>query len=94
VLAITAWVNSPPTFFALPIVFLFSIPTIVMEPQRIFVSLDDPVHVSVSRANLQGKALVLGYEEDGHASAWPFATLVPRHLINDQLGEMPLLVAY
>jgi hypothetical protein len=93
-LAIAACVNLPASFVALPIVLIFSIPTIVMEPQRIFVSLDDPKHVPASRANIRGEALVLGYENDGHATAWPFETLVPRHLINDQFGDIPLLVAY
>jgi len=93
-LAISAFVNTPSSFVALPFVLLLSIPTIVLEPQRIFVSLDDPKHVATSEANLQGEALVLGYEGDGFASAWLFETLVPRHLINDQVADAPLLVAY
>jgi len=93
-LAIAACVILPASFFALPFVLILSIPTIVMEPQRIFVSLDDPKHVPASRATIRGEALVLGYENDGSAAAWPFDTLVPRHLINDQFGEIPLLVAY
>lgn len=100
-LIITAWAmviaacaNTPFSFVALPIVLLLSIPTIVLEPQRIFVSLDDPQHVPASQADLQAEALVLGYQEDDHASAWPFETLVPRHLINDRMGDAPLLVAY
>ncbi len=94
VLAIAACVNTPSSFAALPFVLLLSIPTIVLEPQRVFVSLDDPKQVSTSQANLQDDALVLGYEDDGHASAWPFEMLAPRHLINDQLGDVPLLIAY
>ena len=93
-LAIAAFVNVPASFVALPFVLIFSIPTIVLEPQRIFVSLDDPKHVPASRANFRGEALVLGYEDDDHAAAWPFETLAPRHLINDQFGDVPILVAY
>ena len=93
-LVIAAWVNVPASFVALPFVLLFSIPAIVLEPQRIFVSLDDPKHVPASRANIRGEALVLGYEDDDYATAWPFETLAPRHLINDQFGDVPLLVAY
>ncbi len=93
-LAIIASLSTPPSFFALPFVLLFSIPTIVLEPQRIFISLDDPEHVSTLQANFQDEALVLGYADDEHALAWPFETLAPRHLINDQVGETPLLVAY
>ena len=93
-LAIAACVSVPASFFALPFVLIFSIPTIVLEPQRIFISLDDPKHVPASQANIQSEARVLGYEDADYATAWPFETLVPRHLINDQCGDMPLLVAY
>jgi hypothetical protein len=93
-LAIAAAVGSPPSFFALPFVLLLSIPTIILEPQRLFVPLDDPEHVSAAPAEIQGEALVLGYADDEYAVAWPFETLAPRHLINDQVGETPLLAAY
>ena len=94
VLAIAAYVNTPSSFVALPFVLLLSIPTVVLEPKRVFIPLDDPKHVSMSHVNLQDEALVLGFEDDGCASAWPFETLAPRHLINDQIGDKPLLVAY
>jgi len=93
-LAIAAMVNEPVSFIALPFVIIFSIPTIVMEPQRIFMSLDDPKHISALQVNIPDEALVLGYEDDENTVAWPFETLVPRHLINDQVGDVPLLVAY
>jgi hypothetical protein len=94
VLAIAAYVNMPPSFVALPFVLLLSIPTVVLEPQRVFIPLDNPKHVPISQVNLQDEALVLGFDDDGCASAWPFETLAPRHLINDQIGDKPLLVAY
>ncbi len=93
-LAIAAFLNTPSSFWALPFVFILSIPTIVLEPQRIFVTLDDPEHVPASKSDFQGEALVLGYADDENAIAWPFETLIPRHLINDQSGDTPLLVAY
>jgi len=93
-LAIAACVNTPSSFVALPFVLLLSIPTILLEPQRVFVSLDDPKHVPPSQANLREEALILGFEESGSSAAWPFETLVPRHLINDRVGDAPLLVAY
>ena len=65
-----------------------------MEPQRIFVSLDDPYHIPASLADIPDQALVLAYEDDQHAAAWMYEVLVPRHLINDQVGDVPLLVAY
>lgn len=93
-LAIAAFIATPSSFVALPFVLLLSIPTIILEPQRVFISLDDPKHVPAAQANLREEALVLGFEEDGYAAAWPFETLAPRHLINDQGGDTPLLVAY
>ncbi len=93
-LTIAAMVNEPASFVALPFVIIFSIPTIVVEPQRIFISLDDPKHISASQVNIPDEALVLGYEDDENTVAWPLETLVPRHLINDQVGDVPLLVAY
>ncbi len=93
-LAIAACVNTPSSFVALPFVLLLSLPTILLEPQRVFVSLDDPKHVPPSQANLREEALVLGFEQSGSSAAWPFETIVPRHLINDRVGDAPLLVAY
>jgi len=92
-LAIVAGIQAHSSFVALPFVLLLSIPALVMEPQRIFVALDDPAHVPASQAKLAEGALVLGYDM-GQAMAWPFAILVPRHLINDHRGDIPLLVAY
>jgi hypothetical protein len=94
ILAISTIVSTPPSFIALPVVLLLSIPTILLEPQRVFVSLDDPEHIAASQASLEENALVIGYEKDGIAAAWVFEMLVPRHLINDQIGGEPLLVAY
>lgn len=94
ILAISTIISTPSSFFAFPVVLLLSIPTIILEPQRVFVSLDDPEHIPSSQATLHGNAMVIGYEKDGTAAAWNYEVLVPRHLINDQLGGEPLLVAY
>lgn len=93
-LAIAAFVSTPSSFWVLPVVFILSIPTLVLEPRRIFVTLDDPEHIPAPQADFQGEALVLGYADDDNALAWPFETLSPRHLINDMSGDSPLLVAY
>jgi len=93
-LAIAALLNPTPSYFAIPFVLFFSIPTILIEPQRIFVSLDKPEHIPASQANVPDQALVLAYEDDDHAAAWLLSVLDPRHLVNDQVGAVPLLVAY
>jgi len=51
-LAIATCVITPSSFVALPFVLLLSIPTILLEPQRVFVSLDDPKQVLPSQANI------------------------------------------
>lgn len=94
VLAIVALARTLASFVVLPFLLLFSILSALMEPRRIFVSLDDPEHVPASRADFEDEALVLGYGDDEQALAWLFETLAPRHLINDRIGDTPLLVAY
>ena len=93
-LAITALLSPQPSYFAVPFVIFFSILTILVEPQRIFLSLDDPYHIPASLADIPDQALVLAYEDDQRAAAWMYEVLIPRHLINDQVGVVPLLVAY
>ena len=89
-----AWVIPPASLVALPFVLLFTSPAAFLEPQRIFIPLIDPKHVPAPRAKIRDEDLVLGYEEGKDAVAWPFETLVPRHLINDRLSTEPLLAAY
>ncbi|MBK8900981.1 MAG: hypothetical protein IPM53_07355 [Anaerolineaceae bacterium] len=76
----------PGTLFALQAQFL--------EPRRIFVDLVDPPHVTAARAGLVETAVVLGAIVGQQPHAWTHANLVPRHLINDVIGQMPVLAAY
>ena len=76
----------PGTVFALQSQFL--------EPRRIFVDLIDPPHRPARQAALLDTAVVLGALVTEQAHAWPHANLVPRHLINDVIGQMPVLAAY
>jgi len=92
--AIAIWVYGLGSHTVLLFVPLFSVLAVVLEPQRIFVALDNPEHVPAFQARLRGEALVLGHEEENRAVAWPLATLIPRHVINDRFGDTPVLVAY
>lgn len=65
-----------------------------LYPRRILVALTDPPHVSVDRADLGADAVVLGLAEDHATCAWTFEMLVPRHLVNDHVGNRPVLIAY
>ena len=94
VLATVILINKPGSYLHIPFVLIFSIPVFLLEPQRVFVSLDDPEHISASEADIQENALVIGYDDNDHAAAWQFEVLKPRHLINDHIGGEPLLVAY
>lgn len=76
----------PGTVFALQSQFL--------EPRRIFVDLVDPPHVPARRVNLADTAVILGAHVGDQPHAWTHANLVPRHLINDVIGQMPVLAAY
>lgn len=66
----------------------------VLVPPRIFKTLRFPTHLNAKTAYLGDNAPVLGFEREGNACAWPMEILVPRHLIQDRVGNTPLLVAY
>ena len=91
-LGIAAVLSEPPAYFALPEVLLFSTPTIVLESQRIFITLDNPVLVLPSKIAITASDLVVGYQDQGIAAAWPYDALAPRHIINDGLGDLPVMV--
>lgn len=76
----------PGTVFALQAQFL--------EARRIFVDLVDPPHAPAKRVNLAETAVILGALIGEQPHAWTHANLVPRHLINDVIGQMPVLAAY
>lgn len=76
----------PSTLFALQAQFL--------EPRRIFVDLIDPPHLSANKAALADTAVILGTVVANKPHAWTYDNLVPRHLINDVIGQMPVLAAY
>lgn len=76
----------PGTIFALQSQFL--------EPRRIFVDLIDPPHAPAKRVNLTNTAVILGAVVGEQPHAWDYANLVPRHLINDVIGQIPVLAAY
>lgn len=76
----------PSTIFALQSNFL--------EPRRLFVDLVDPPHRPAPEAHLAKTAVVLGALVEEKPHAWNYANLVPRHLINDVIGQIPVLAAY
>ena len=73
---------------------LFALQSQFLEPRRIFVDLVDPPHVTAEKAGLVETAVILGALIGEQPHAWTHANLVPRHLINDVIGQMPVLAAY
>ena len=65
-----------------------------LEPRRIFVDLIDPPHRSANQVPLTGTAVVLGAIVGEQPHAWTYTNLVPRHLVNDVIGQIPVLAAY
>lgn len=81
-------------FLPLALSTLFNGVANVMTAARIFVPLHRPPHQPGPEADLGNKAVVLGVVVGETAVAWPFTSLVPRHLIHDVVGQMPVLAAY
>ena len=73
---------------------LFAMQAQFLEARRIFVDLTDPPHAAASAVHLADTAVVLGAIVDEQSIAWTYENLVPRHLINDVIGQMPVLAAY
>jgi hypothetical protein len=74
-------------------------PTIApLDPQprlRGFVPLDDPSFITAEADTFIGDdELVLGYDQDGEARAYPVSMMHWHHIINDTVQGQPLLVTY
>lgn len=79
----------------LAVTLVFGVLSQILKPERIFVSLDRPVTVPADEATLADEELVIGMEADGVARAWPLRDMVvPHHLVNDYIGDRPILVGY
>ncbi len=60
-----------------------------------FAVMDDPKFVSASQANyLSDNSLVLGYEGNGEARAYPVSMMWFHHIVNDTVGGSPVLITY
>jgi hypothetical protein len=69
----------------------------LFEPVRIIVPINNPRHMAASAvpdSQLSENAQVLGVAIGSAACAWPMETLVPHHLVNDLVGNTPVLAAW
>ena len=61
---------------------------------HILVALDRPRHATAAEAGLGSQAAVLGAVIAGQPLAWTLETLVPHHLVNDEIAGTPVLAAW
>lgn len=61
---------------------------------NVLVALDDPPERGTDGAVLDDADLVIGFESDGTAKAWPFETLLRHNVVNDRLGDRPVLAVF
>lgn len=62
---------------------------------KAIVAVDRPRHVSAVTCEWPDTSLVLGYAADDEtACAWSLETLIPHHIVNDVLAEIPILAAW
>lgn len=55
----------------------------------------DPKFVGVGDVDyLEDKAMIIGFEEEGDARAYPLAILVFHEIVNDVVGERPVAITY
>ena len=60
-----------------------------------FVPLDNPAFISPDEASFLGdEELVLGYESEGEARAYPIRMMRFHHIVNDTVKGVPVLITY
>lgn len=57
-------------------------------------ALDHPEHVPISRSSFADDVTVIGVVVDGEARAYPIPILTWHELVNDTLGDRPILVSF
>ena len=57
--------------------------------------MNDPKFIGADQASyLSDSSLVLGYEGNGEARAYPISMMWFHHIVNDTVGGSPVLVTY
>ena len=73
---------------------LLSIMTGFFFPPRAIPHVDRPRHLSAAQAPLADGAMVMGTTIGDRAAAWALETLIPHHLVNDELDGQPILASW
>ncbi len=64
------------------------------NPTRVLTAVTDPQPVAADKAGLGENAPVLGLAWQGESRAWSLELLAPHHLVNDFVGDEPVLAAW
>jgi len=82
-------------YIALLVVILFMVMTeFLMVPNKVIPPLDHSISKTIKPGELSGQALVIGIEMGGLSRAYPLSVLIPHHIVNDSLGEIPVAAMY
>jgi Protein of unknown function (DUF3179) len=83
------------SYIALLVVLVFVAMTeFLLVPNKVIPPLDHPVAKTIKRGEVSGEALVIGITVDGLSRAYPLSVLTPHHIVNDNLGEVPVAATY
>jgi len=94
VIAIILW-RSTFAWIAFMIVFLFILAEeFLLVPRKVIPPLDDPPAKVLQPADLPGEALVIGIQIGTRAHAYPLSVLIPHHIINETIADIPIAATY
>jgi hypothetical protein len=79
---------------SLPVVLALTPLSGAVHAGRIFVPLDDPDHLDAADATVDEDTMVVGVALDGRAHAWQVRTLVPHHVVHDEVAGRPVVAAW
>ena len=96
-LAIGAYLIQPTTgqFIVILVVLVLTPFSGFLYANKTLVPLDYPQYVNGAEAPWRDETRIIGYAPDDEtAYAWALDTLIPHHLINDEIGEQQILVCW
>lgn len=77
------------------VLFLLFITFIGNPPEGAFTVLYNPPHVSSDTVTLANDAMIVGCSIEDYSVAWPIEdVLIPRHIVNDLVGNKPILASF
>jgi hypothetical protein len=82
-------------YIALLVVIVFMAMTeFLLVPNKVIPPLDRPIAKTVKPGEISGEALVIGIAMNGMSRAYLLSVLTPHHIVNDNLGEIPVAATY